>query len=159
MNDDYCASLGVEAGGQLLQTAVVADMDRVIAREFKNELPIVITRTLVSAGTKALIAYGLKEATKDQGLASIATRVSTTAYQVLANQADLRTWATLPKQFQYARIPNPADGRLVISASGHAPILYTVDPAAVNVIWVRSINSKSPPITSQFILKGRVQCP
>jgi len=159
MNGDYLASLGVEAGGQSLQTVVVTDMDGVIAREFKNELPIVITKTLISAGTKALIAYGLKDATKDKGLAGIATRIGTTAYQALANQADLRTWATLPKQFQYARLPNPADGKLVISASGQAPVSCTVDPAAVNVIWVRSINAQSPLITSQFILKGRVQCP
>ena len=81
-------------------------MDGVIAREFKDELPTVITRTIIAAGVKAGVAFAAHRATRDDPLLNLLTRVATTAYQYTVNNADLRTWRTLPKTISVARLPD-----------------------------------------------------
>lgn len=159
-NDQYVRSLTVQASSQTRQTQVLSDIDSIVGQEFKNELPIIITKTLIASGTKALIAYGLKEATEDQNpWLAIGTRVATTLYQAATNEADLRTWATLPKQVQYARMTTPQDGVVVLTGSGgQPPITMNVTPGAVNVILVRSISPSTAMQASQFSLtQGRKQ--
>lgn len=155
-NDLYVPSLTVEGAGQTVQTQLLSDIDSIVGQEFRNELPIIITKTLIASGTKAAIAYALKEATEGQNAwVAIGTRVATTIYQAATNEADLRTWATLPKQVHYARLATPEDGRLVLSCSGvHAPVTVDVMPGAVNIVLVRSINPATPMQVSQFPLTG-----
>ena len=105
------AGYGVMSGdfsGGRYTTQLLCDMDAVVSQEFKNELPITITKTLVAAGTKAAIAYSLRRAAERQdGEIALLVRLFATIYQYAANQADLRTWASLPKQFHIARLPTP----------------------------------------------------
>jgi len=116
-------------------------MDRVIAQDFKNELPTIIIKTLISAGAKAAAQYGLYEATKSNGYASLFATVAGVVYQAATNQADLRTWVTLPKQFTYCRLPTPADRKLVLIADGSGTT-ETVDlpPGVINLVYVKSNN-------------------
>ncbi|MEM1447363.1 MAG: hypothetical protein AAGF84_14995 [Planctomycetota bacterium] len=149
-------------------TELLADMDSIVAEEFKNELPVIITKTLIAAGTKAAAAYALRETFDhhDDGLTAI-VRIATTVYQFAANQADLRTWGSLPKQYQVARLPTPESGKIALStpsgvnahgvpsgAVGRAAAPLTVDllPGEFNVVVVRSINTYSPMRISQFSL-------
>lgn len=152
-NDYYLAELTVHAGSDAFSTSLLCDMDAVVGQEFRNELPIVIARTLLSAGTKAAIAYALKEATKNETtLVSSGTRILTTLFQAAMNQADLRTWVSLPKQFQYARLRTPNDKRIQVVAPGHAPIDVDLHAGTTNVVMVRSINASAPLEVSQFSL-------
>ena len=68
------------------------------------------------------------------------------------NIADTRTWRSLPKEFQYARLPTPEDRLLTLSASGLTTTVAE-EPAAVTVVYVRSVGLYSPLLVSQFILK------
>ncbi len=131
---------------------VLCSMDSVIATDFDNELPIVITKTLLSAGAKAAAAYGMKEATKDAGIAGLLMQIGTTVYQIAMNQADMRTWTTLPKQFQYVRVSTPADRRITVVSSGRRSTVELL-PGTVNVIYVKSTSPFSPLNVSQFILQ------
>jgi len=119
-------------------TAVLADMDSIISHEFKQNLPVTVTRTLISAGTKAAVAYGLNEATRGHELANLITRIGTTAYQYGMNQADLRSWTTLPKQIQYARLPTPSSGRLTLTTASGPSATARVEPGRANVVLVKS---------------------
>jgi hypothetical protein len=96
-------------------------MDAVVGKEFKDELPAVITRTLIAAGTKAGLAYAANRATqsRDNGWINILTRVATTVYQYATNHADLRTWRTLPKMIVVCRFPTPEDGAVTLTSPGH----------------------------------------
>jgi len=153
MNTDYLPELRVHVGSETLPTYLLCDMDGVIAQEFKNELPVVITKTLLAAGTKAAIAYALKESTEKQdSWIALGTRILASGYQVAANEADLRTWASLPKQFQYARFPTPQSGTIEIDAPGREPIPVELKERTVNVVMVRSINSSAPLQITQFSL-------
>lgn len=157
-NDNYVRSLTVATAGQSIQTELLSDIDSIVGQEFKNELPIIITKTLIASGAKAVLAYAAKEATKDQDVwVALGTRIATTIYQAAANQADLRTWATLPKQVQYARLATPIDGTIEIAGpDGASPVSVSVTPGAVNIVMVRSINPLMPMQVESFSLtRGR----
>ena len=131
-------TLRVVAGAQTYDTQMLVDMDAVIGREFKDELPAVITRTLIAAGTKAAIAYGTNKATEQNVYANIGTRIFTTIGQAALNQADLRTWRTLPKTIAIARLDTPADGMLsLVSMTGVPLASVKVNPDSSNIVWVR----------------------
>jgi len=146
--------------GQSYSTSTLSDMDAIVTREFKNELPLIITKTIIATVTKAAIAYGLNEATKDDEWANILTRVSTTIYQASQAQADLRTWQTLPKKIQIARLPSPADGKLTLTGAGGSVIgSVMVKPNAINVVHVRSVQENVAPVIRQFTLAQASQMP
>ncbi|MDR3228278.1 MAG: hypothetical protein LBT53_02525 [Puniceicoccales bacterium] len=143
-------------------TETLARMDSVIATDFDNEFPAIVVRTLISTGIKAAIAYGINTASdkatekKSEGVrlaAFIASRVTTAVYSVATAAADLRTWRTLPKEFQVARITPPKDRVLRIATGGHAAQTVNLLPGTVNVIYVRTTRANTPLAVSQFVLK------
>ncbi|MDR1498448.1 MAG: hypothetical protein LBS59_08620 [Puniceicoccales bacterium] len=150
-----------EGGGfaPVAVTQTLASMDSVIATEFNNALPEITTRTLINAGIKAAISYGINEAVdratakKNNGAAIggfIISRVATAAYSYSTTQADLRSWRTLPKEFQIARIPTPPHRTLRLETN-RASAIVTLSPARINVVHVRASTAPNLIIT-QFPL-------
>jgi len=155
MQDNYSPSLMVTANGTNVPTALVASVDGIVATDFKNELPVVITKTIVSTITKAVAAYAANEAARQAGgdWAGLISQIGTAVYQMAVNIADERTWTTLPKEFQVARIPTPADGKLELATPNGMRTSVTLNPATVNVVYVKAINAGTPLLVSQFKLK------
>jgi hypothetical protein len=137
-------------------TQTIVDMDAVVSREFKDDLPAIITRTLISTGTKATLAYAANRATRGNDIANVLTRIGTTAYQYWQNDADLRTWRTLPKMIVVARFPTPADGNLTLTAPGGYPVAQVrVQPNKSNLVWVRSPADNAVPAVQSCVLQSR----
>ena len=152
-NDDYLSALSVSGGGQTVGTATVASMDSVVANDFKNEWPTVLTKTLIGTATKAITQAIVQKQLNDQSqIAGLLGAVTMTVLNASTNIADTRTWLTLPKEFQYARIATPADRRLTLSGGMHAKTI-TLDPGTVNVVYVKSVSTTAPLLVSQFALK------
>lgn len=151
MGPDYLEAV---AAGTAYRTMMVCDMDAVIGREFRNELPTVIAKTLISAGLKAAAAYGINQATRKDSTARIISGLATVVWQVGTNQADLRTWRTLPKQFQIARLPTPPDRRVQLAVPGSAPTVVELSQGTINVIYVKSVSPIVPLAIRQFTIKG-----
>lgn len=168
-NDAYLRSLQVRTPQGTYPTQLLCDMDQVVGREFKNELPIVITKTLVAAGTKATLAYIARDAAErsSSGDLALIVRLAAIAYQAVLNRADLRSWSTLPKQFQIARFPTPGvssslppqdqlrsnnTGTISVAAAGRPAVEIALLPGEINVVVVRSINPTTPFVISQFSL-------
>ena len=123
-------------------------MDKIVAEEFNNELPLVIAKTLLSAGTKAALQYGLQEsvraASNGDSALLLAAMIVGSIYQVSMNDADLRTWSTLPKQIKISRMPTPKDGKIFIDGrevkvdvSARANIVCVNKPSAFSQISIR----------------------
>ena len=152
---NYLPVLNVRAGGQNWPTQTVARMDAVIAREFADELPLVTTKTLAAAGVQAAAVYGLREAARRESqtfgaLVNLAGMI----YQYAMNQADLRQWSTLPKEFQIARFPTPEDRVVELFTTGRDPIRrLELPPGQVHLILIRSITPQSPLHLSLLTLK------
>jgi hypothetical protein len=152
---NYGPGLTVTANGTSQTTSLVASMDSVIGLDFKNEMPIVITKTIASTVTKAVAAYAVNEAANQQNsLLGLASQIGTAVAQAAVNIADERTWTTLPKQFQVCRIPTPSDRKIELETPGGGQrIPVTIEDGAINIVYVKSITATSPLLVTQIKLK------
>jgi len=152
---NYVPSLTVTADGKSESTALVSDMDSVIGLDFKNEMPIVITKTIAAAVIKGVAAYAANQAAGQQNeWAGLLTQIGTAIYQAAVNIADERTWTTLPKAFQVCHFPTPPDRKIeLIPAGGRQTIQVTIGDGTINLIYVKSINAASPLLVTQMKLK------
>jgi len=150
------SALRVTAGGTNETTALLASVDSVIAQDFKNELPTIITKTIAATVAKGAASYALNEAANQEGggIAGLISQIGTAVYQLSVNIADLRTWTTLPKEFQICRIPTPADRKVELQAVGSGQqAVVTLDEGLLNLIYVRSASAGGPMFVSQMKLK------
>jgi hypothetical protein len=138
--------LVVTGDGQTYTTRLLCSMDGVIGQDFKNELPQIITRTLLSTGVKAAAAYGISEATEGEAVTNAVARIVATGYQVYMNEADVRTWLALPKEIQYCRLATPTSGYVTLQCPDGISQQVEVNLAAdVNLIFVKSVRAGLSP--------------
>ena len=87
---------GVKAGG-----ALVEDVETIAIETFNAQRPIILLRTLVRAVGKYVIFRKTEKKNETLGLL-------TNLFGVLTEQADTRSWRTLPNQIFMVRMPLPA---------------------------------------------------
>jgi hypothetical protein len=126
--------LSITAAGQNYTTEQVADMDRVIQTEFNKDFKGILTRAIISTTSKAAAQYTLEK--KGDSSARLASFL-VAAYQFATTAADVRIWTTLPKDFQVARFPMPADRRITISPSGGQSFQIEIPPCKNSLIYVK----------------------
>jgi hypothetical protein len=146
--------LTVSDGVNNHSSALVSSMDSVVSQDFKNEWPAIVTKTLISTATKAVLDAVIQNQAKQQFgfTGQLLAKVATAATQAAINIADTRTWRSLPKEFQIIRLATPESRTLTLYA-GQTPQTLTVEPGSVNVVYVKSTSSTSPLLVSQFALK------
>lgn len=150
------SALRVVANGTNETTEPLASMDSVIGKDFKNELPTIITKTIASTVIKAAASYAANDVANKEGgeIAGLLSQISTAVFQIAVNIADLRTWTTLPKEYQICRLTTPADRKLELEAIGSAQkVSVTLDEAVFNLVFVKSISATGPMFVSQMKLK------
>ena len=149
-------SLNIVATGTSETTMLLASMDSAVGQAFKNELPTIITKTIVSAGIKAAVAYGVNKSMEKQDIwAQLAIKLALMAAQLMVDIADTRTWNTLPKEFQFCRIPTPPDHKIELSSpDGMLRTDVTVSEDKINLIYVKSINASSPLLVAKIRFNG-----
>ena len=102
-----------------------------------------------------MAAYAANQAAQQSGgdIAGLFMQLGTAVYEASVNIADERTWTTLPKEFQVARITTPADRRLDLSTPNGMRTSVMVGDGILNVIYVKSVNTGTPLLVTQFKLK------
>lgn len=152
---NYDQSLTVIASGTETKTQLVCNMDSVIAKEFQNKNPIIVSRTIRTVGAKA---WATNKASKQIGgkfgmAGSMLAGAGKKAFNKATNKADLRCWSALPKEFQSARIPLPEDGILTIKTSSGKTAQVTLNPdARCQVVYVQTIEKGDKPMVQTFDL-------
>lgn len=149
---NYVSSLNVDAAGKTVQTRRLADMEAIISREFADELPTITAKTLLSAASKAALAYTVNHAArkKDNEFGLLAL-VATSIYQAAVNVADTRTWTTLPKEIQLCSLPMPPDRKVKLSGAGLNSEIV-VQPGKTVLLYVKSISPQAPLLVTQTTL-------
>lgn len=142
-NDFSCPDVKILADGKPVKLEKIADMDEIIKREFNNELPSVITKTIISAAVKAATQYAAAQAAGDDW--GLLVNIVGSIYQSIVNDADLRTWTTLPKQIKVASFPTPASG--LAEVEGRQIVL---NKTGGNVIVIKKISQTSPALVRKF---------
>lgn len=152
-NPDYRRSLEVVAGGNRVRTQLLANVDAIIATEFRDTYPVIFMRALLSGIIKAAAQYGIQESVsgQDQAIQSLVL-VAGLLYQYSMNQADLRTWTTLPKQIQIARLPRPEDGRLEIIDPGGPTRSLELEPGRHILVSIIAQSRVAPLTIHQLTL-------
>jgi hypothetical protein len=142
LRDQAYPYLEIYAGGRSRgKTELLASMDRVIQTEFKREFPLKVTEALASTLSKAYLQYQAQEKAGDVGdlLAGL--------YQATTTRADTRSWTSLPKEVQVARLRRPADGKLQLRAPGLAtPLQIDLPDNQFTLIHVRATAPGSVPV-------------
>lgn len=150
----YPPSLSVEAGGETRRTSTIADMDRVIAQEFRDHESLVVTQAILSAATKAAVFYAARSQAKDGSAAQALIDIFGIVYQAASNEPDLRTWFTLPKQIQGVRVPMPTDRRLMLGfPGGNQKVEIVLENGKVLVVHIRVTSTTANPVIHQFVLQ------
>ncbi|MCB1125391.1 MAG: hypothetical protein KDM81_02770, partial [Verrucomicrobiae bacterium] len=151
---DRLAHLRLETAAGPVTTAPLASMDSVVAQEFRNEWPAILTRTLISAVVKGAASYGIVSAARQQGdAAGLLAGIGTAILQAAVNVADTRSWTTLPKEWQVARFPTPPDRVVVLrTPDGRTASVPLID-GVVNVVYVRAVTAVGPLKIGQFRLR------
>jgi hypothetical protein len=154
-HSNYATDLTVKAGELEEKTVTVASMDSIVALDFRNEWPTILTKTIISTTAKAAANYAINDAAQRAGgtLGGLLSKFATAGAQAAMNIADTRSWTTLPKEFQVARIATPSDRKLVLSTSAGSPVDVALLDGTINVVYVKSITANSPLLVSQFKLK------
>lgn len=106
----------ITANGVSEETSIVSDTDAIASRNLLDDYPILLAKQAVRA---ALKGTATREAGKQYG--SWAQLAAGIAFAI-TEQADLRTWSTLPKQIHMARLFVPrGTGELTITALPGVP--------------------------------------
>ena len=143
-HDGQVSSMSVEGGAEPVNASLLCDVDAVVKRSFDDQLPLVITATLVSSATKAVATYFAQKAAGDYGWAAA---LGGAIYQASMNSADLRCWLTLPKQWMVARLPRPENGTLsVVLGDGQRLDGLRVPDAPFTLVHVKTVRAGTPPI-------------
>lgn len=103
----------------------VSDIDGVIANEFSEKLPFILTRAISSAIIKAATQVALNDMGGDQfgATGAIIGSLIGAVYSQATNNADVRITTALPKRVLALQIPNNASN-FTLQADGHT--LYEV---------------------------------
>lgn len=136
---NYVPSLLASTPEGAHQSSLLASVDRIVAAEFAAQLPGLETRMIAAAAFKVGVQAGLYAATRrSDPIIRILTMIGGAIWAASTNEADLRTWATLPKHVEYVRLDAPSDGRVSLDVGGR---LYSVavEPKGITLITVRSV--------------------
>lgn len=119
--------LKVEAGGRSCDTGLLADMDAILAREYNERLPGMITRIIISTAIKEGASYtGAWAVGQQNELAGLGVLLGSMVYRATFNTADTRSWEMLPKEFQLGVLPMPKDRKVTVDPDGLAGRALTV---------------------------------
>ncbi|MDI9408523.1 MAG: hypothetical protein QM523_04695 [Candidatus Pacebacteria bacterium] len=152
-------SLNIAVDGREEKTLMVSDFDAVAAREFKDRLPGIITRAVLSSAYKTAIQVA------GQAVAASAGKDNTNAqvFGLLMNiggaimseattAADVRSWLELPKQFQAASFTPPKSGEVVIKTDSGVELGKVTVPNDRNaVIYVKIQKTGATPVIKSVL--------
>lgn len=114
------------------KTTEICNMDNVIKTEFKKRFTSNITEILISNIFKTYAQYEL------QNNAGLWGGIAGALYQGVTNKADVRSWTTLPKNFQSVRIKNVGEP-ILIKNDANALLGEVKVPKGKNaIVYVRS---------------------
>lgn len=124
----------VKVGDQVVSGSTVTDLDRVARAHLEERIGKYLLRSVASLAVKAGAAAAVGALTKSKGVAALTMGLLT-----LTQQADLRSWLSLPAEFQVARLRLPAGKHEVVvqARAGSTTTPVEIRPGQITVMAVR----------------------
>ena len=145
-------ALDVAAGSARAVTQSIGDLQAVMGSEYRQRLPGHLSAAVFEAVAKAAGISAVNAlAGKKSGAAGLLLDVAATAAANVTS-SDTRSWYSLPRDFQAARVPVPADGRLSIGARGGSGQTVAVPTDGSSIVYVKAQTPGSPLVVQVFRL-------
>ena len=121
--------------GTVLKAATIANIDALAITALKEELPAALIRQAARVYAKAEMAQSVQSESKRRRNEIDAASIAMQIFNVVTEQADRRSWLTLPKQAQIAR-RYVAPGRYDIALDHRSPQSIEVQSGKTTLIWI-----------------------
>ncbi|MBT1444294.1 hypothetical protein KJI95_07115 [Shewanella sp. JM162201] len=116
-----------------LTTATIANIDALAITALKEDLPMLLVRQAARVYAKSELTRSVESQSKKQRNDFDGAAIAMQIFNVVSEQADLRSWLTLPRQAQIARQYLPqGEYRLSIGGQSHA---VQVQAGAATLVW------------------------
>ena len=123
---------------QPVLTQPLADIQALSARALRDRMLSLLTRQTLRAQTK----HQLQKESRDKGGELLGLLVG--AYNLISEQADLRSWLTLPRFAHIARFPLP-EGEHEIRLNGSTTVRLTVNRQRLTLLRVVQVDNQFYP--------------
>ncbi|GGJ03683.1 hypothetical protein GCM10007978_46630 [Shewanella hanedai] len=121
--------------GKTLTAAPIANIDALAMTALKEELPAALVRQAARAYAKAEMAKSVRSESKSRNNETDFGSIAMQIFNVITEQADRRSWLTLPKQAQIART-YLNQGEYSIQLDNSAPNTIEVKSGRTTLVWV-----------------------
>ncbi|MDC9525445.1 adenine DNA methylase [Pseudoalteromonas sp. Angola-30] len=125
---------GVNIGPQNLELNPLVHIEALAAKTLEQQIPARVSRQVLRLVAKEKVRAELARSTGDVG------NIIANIYNLASEQADTRSWLTLPNQISMARSSLNA-GSHTLLIGNHAPINFTVSKQGLTLIYLTSINN------------------
>jgi len=146
-------ALDVEAGKARTATTTIGSIEGVMASEFRRRYPSLVAGAVLEALAKAAAVSAANAAVGNRaGSFGLLVDIAATAAANVTS-SDTRSWYLLPREFQAARMPAPADGTLTLRArDGSASKTVTVPTDRPSIVHVKAQDPGSPLVVQVYRL-------
>lgn len=99
----------VRIAGNVHPCYLMEDIESIALKNLDDRISRISAKAIVRAGTKYLAARTIRDraAQLDNPVATFVADIATDAYSIISEEADKRSWRTLPSRIYMARIPLP----------------------------------------------------
>lgn len=137
-------SLQVQAANARANTQTVGFIEGVMASEFRTRYNALLAAAVFEAVAKAAGISLVGAAThRAHPVVAVGGDILSTVFANVT-QSDTRSWYLLPREFQAARVPTPANGQLNIRALGGPGETVRVPTDRPSIVIVKAQNPGSP---------------
>jgi hypothetical protein len=140
------SALRIQGANRQVDTDVLVDTSALAMKSLKEQVPAMLVRQVLRARTK----YEMQRQASKQG--GLGAQLLTNIYNLVSEQADLRSWLTLPANAQAARLPLPAGQQTLTFFGSTGSISLPVDVRAGRTTLVRVVEANGRLLTQTFAL-------
>lgn len=133
-NNTFVQETQVQGLGTVLKTEPIANIDALAITALKEDLPGTLVRQVARVYAKSEMAYQIEKSGKPGNNAADIGSIAMQIFNVVSEQADRRSWLTLPKQAQIGRrYLNPGEYTLQLDKAPPAKI--DVAAGKTTLVW------------------------
>lgn len=121
--------------GTVLTTAPIANIDALAITALKEDLPATLFRQAARVYAKSEMTKSVQSKSKQRNNEIDAAAIAMQIFNVISEQADRRSWLTLPRQAQIAR-KYVTSGHYEIALDQRAPQSIEVQSGKTTLIWI-----------------------
>lgn len=124
--------------GTTAQTSVLVNTGALAVKALKEQIPAMLVRQTLRAAAK----YQMQKEAADRG--GVFGQLAANLYNLASEQADLRSWLTLPSNAQAVRVRVPAGSQSIelVSGMGSLPVPVEVRDGKTTIIRAIEVNGQ-----------------